>query len=131
MPASARVLVVDDDDLVRDILARVLDVGELSVCTADDGESALDLIREEPPDAVVLDVGLPGMDGFEVCRRLATDPALSSIPVVLLTGYDDEVTRDQATAAGCAAFLTKPFSALELLDVLRDALNGSSTPGAR
>lgn len=118
-PGRARILVVDDDPLVREILARILDLEDLTVRVAEDGESALRDVHDQRPDAIVLDVGLPGIDGFEVCARLRADAALATIPVVLLTGRDDDETREAADRAGCASYLAKPFSPLGLIETLR------------
>lgn len=123
----ARILVVDDDPLVRDILVRILDLEDLAVRVAEDGEHAVRDASELRPDAIVLDLGLPDIDGFEVCSRLRADPALASIPVVLLTGHDDDETRRAAELAGCACYLTKPFSPLALIETLRGLVAGLGT----
>lgn len=123
-PGRARILVVDDDPLVREILARILDLEDLTVRVAADGESAVRDVHEQRPDAIVLDLGLPGIDGFEVCARLRADAELATIPVVLLTGHDDDATREAADRAGCACYLVKPFSPLALIETLRGLVAG-------
>ena len=115
---KARVLVVDDDPLTLEILATILDLEEFTVLTAADGESALAILADTPVDAVVLDVMMPGIDGYETCRRIKADPATADLPVVLLTARDRAVDRRRGEDAGCDAYLTKPFSPLQLIELL-------------
>lgn len=116
---GAQVLLVDDDELLLDVLATVLDLEEFDVRRASDGQQALDAIDEQRPSLVVCDAVMPGIDGFEVCRRIKQDPRTASLPVVLLTARAGEADRQAGRDAGCDAYLTKPFSALELLEILR------------
>jgi len=120
----AEILVVDDDPLVREILSRVLDLEDLTVRLAGSGERAVREAREQPPDAIVLGVELPDINGFEVCARLRAEAELSGIPVVLLADNDDDETREAAERAGCAGYLAKPFSPLMLIDTLRALVAG-------
>ena len=113
-----RVLIVDDDSLILEVLRAILDLEEFDVLTAPDGETALRLVNEGAPDVVVCDVMMPGMDGYEVCRTLKNDPLTASIPVVLLTARDLEDDHLRGLDAGCDAYLTKPFSPLELIEEL-------------
>jgi two-component system, cell cycle response regulator len=115
-----RVLVIDDDRLILEVLETVLDLEEFDVVTADDGESGLDRLREHRPDVVVCDVMMPGLDGLEVCRRIKTDPETVDVPVVLLTARDRPEDRAAGEAAGCDAYVIKPFSPLHLIDVIGD-----------
>ncbi len=115
---TRRVLVVDDDELTREILRTILDLEEFDVVTAPDGDIALDVVSRERPDVVVLDVMMPGMDGFEVCRTIKADPLTAATPVVLLTALDREEDRNAGKEAGADAFLTKPFSPLALIETL-------------
>jgi CheY-like chemotaxis protein len=112
------VLVVDDDPLILEVLQTVLDLEEFRVTTATDGASALERLAEARPDVVVCDVMMPGMDGLEVCRRIKADPATAAVPVVLLTARDRSEDRAEGEAAGCDAYLTKPFSPLHLIEVI-------------
>ncbi len=120
----AEILVVDDDPLVREILSRVLDLEDLTVRLAGSGERAVREAREQPPDAIVLGVELPDINGFEVCARLRAEAELSGIPVVLLADNDDDETREATERAGCAGYLAKPFSPLMLIDTLRALVAG-------
>ena len=113
-----RVLIVDDDSLILEVLRAILDLEEFDVLTAPDGETALRLVNEGAPDVVVCDVMMPGMDGYEVCRTIKNDPLTASIPVVLLTARDLEDDHLRGRDAGCDAYLTKPFSPLELIEEL-------------
>ncbi len=104
-----RILLVDDQPenllIVRDFL-----VDEYDVLTASDGEQALALARKEPVDLVLLDVVMPGLDGFEVCRRLKADPVTQHVPVLFLTSLDRVDEETQGFALGAADFIHKPFS---------------------
>jgi CheY-like chemotaxis protein len=114
------VLVVDDDPLILEVLQTVLDLEEFEVTTVRDGETALAALAEHRPDVVVCDVMMPGIDGLEVCRRIKQDPETRDLPVVLLTARDRAEDRAAGEAAGCDAYLIKPFSPLHLIDVIGD-----------
>jgi len=120
-PAAPTVLVVEDDAANRVLLTRLLDRAGYRPVTANDGPSGLAAAFELAPDLVLLDIGLPGMDGLEICRRLRADPRTVALPVVLLTG---RTTVDDVVAgldAGADDFLAKPFHEAELLARLRSA----------
>ncbi len=115
--SRAVVLVVDDDDSIRGVVRTVLEADSFEVVEAADGQAALmliDAINGRGPDVVVLDVMMPGIDGIEVCRRIDHD----RMKVVMLSARDDADSRQQAKEAGADGYLTKPFSAIELLDAL-------------
>lgn len=114
-----RVLLVDDDPLLLEVLTTVLDLEEFEVLAASDGATALELAAKEDVDVVVCDVRMPGTDGIEVCRRIKDAPSTQDLPVILLTARDTPEGREAGQAAGCDAYVTKPFSPLELLDILR------------
>lgn len=113
---SEHILVVEDDRRIRDMLRRGLIFEGYSVDVAEDGESALSTVRDQVPDAVILDLMLPGMDGIEVCRRLrsATD-----IPILMLTARDAVPDRIMGLDAGADDYMVKPFAFDELLARLR------------
>ena len=111
-----RILIVEDDRRIRDMLRRGLIFEGYEVNTADDGEEALRLARESMPDAVILDLMLPGIDGLEVCRRLRT---VSDIPIVMLTARDAVADRVTGLDAGADDYIVKPFAFDELLARLR------------
>ncbi len=120
-PAAPTVLVVEDDAANRVLLTKLLERAGYRPVTAEDGPSGLAAAFQLAPDVVLLDVGLPGMDGLEICRRLRADPRTVALPVVLLTGrtsVDDVVA---GLDAGADDFLAKPFNEAELLARLRSA----------
>ena len=115
-PAAPRacVLVVDDDRQSRDLLARILTREAFDVETAKDGETALMAVEVKLPDLILLDVHLPGVNGFDVCRRLKQSQATQLVPVVLITGLGDRDHRLRGIDAGADDFLAKPFDPTEL-----------------
>jgi two-component system, OmpR family, alkaline phosphatase synthesis response regulator PhoP len=113
-----RVLVVEDDDVTREVLVTILDLEEFDVVSASDGRSALGLVESTRPDIVLLDVMMPEMDGITVCRQIKDDPATTDIAVVLLTAKDDPTDREAGERAGCDLYLTKPFSPRKLIEHL-------------
>jgi len=116
---SARVLVVDDVAPNIRILEAKLSTEYYTVLTATNGREALEVTARENPDIVLLDVMMPEMDGFEVCRRLKSDPAVSHIPVVMVTALSDMSDRIQGLEAGADDFLTKPVNDLALFSRVR------------
>jgi cyclic di-GMP phosphodiesterase len=116
---NQRILVVDDARENRTLLERLFTGHGYIVETAQDGESALECIARAAPDIVLLDVQMPGPDGFEVCRRLKNDPATRLIPIVLITGLSDGRSRLEGINAGADDFVNKPFDAEELLARIR------------
>lgn len=115
---SRLVLVVDDDDLVRRVVRAVLEVDDLEVVEATDGEAALSLATEAHPAVVLLNLALPGIDGVEVCRRLDH----RSVKVVVLTAGDAPDLERECREAGAVAFVTKPFASGELVDLVEALL---------
>ncbi|HEX3791352.1 MAG TPA: response regulator transcription factor [Pseudonocardiaceae bacterium] len=120
-----RVLVVDDDMNVRDVVRRYLEHGGYQVSLAGDGETALTLVEDMPPDLVVLDLMLPGIDGLEVCRQLRDR---SSVPVVMLTALGEEEDRIAGLSIGADDYVTKPFSPRELVLRVGSVLRRSGGP---
>ena len=122
--ASRRILVVDDSVDSAESLAKVLRVLGHVVHTAYDGQSALEAARLNAPDIVMLDIGMPRMDGFEVARRMRNDPALKDVFLVALTGYGQDEDRRQSQKSGFNAHFVKPV----LLDHLRGVLENAPAP---
>lgn len=116
------VLVVDDDPSVRKTLARLLERQGFEVLTTGGGAAALELVRSEAPDLVLLDVVMPGMGGLEVCRRLKGDPETRLIPVVLVTGLEGRSDRLAGIEAGADDFLSKPVDPAEMVARIRSLL---------
>lgn len=112
---TARVLVVDDIEANVKLLEARLTVEYFETLTARSGEEALQICANEGPDVVLLDVMMPGMDGFEVCRRLKADPKTQHIPVIMVTALDQPADRVQGLEAGADDFLTKPVDDIALI----------------
>jgi two-component system response regulator MprA len=123
-----RVLVVDDDRAVREALRRVLTLAGYEVQTAQDGEQALELVVQAVPDAVVLDVGMPEMDGLEVCRRLRR--LGSRVPILMLTARDAVSDRIDGLDVGADDYMVKPFDVGELKARIRALLRRAGPEGA-
>ena len=119
-----RILVVDDDAAVRDSLVRTLRFEGYQVDTAHDGQQALEAVAAEEPDAMILDVSMPRMDGLEACRRLRADGVV--LPVLMLTARDSVGDRVAGLDAGADDYLVKPFALQELLARLRALLRRSA-----
>jgi two-component system cell cycle response regulator len=117
---SARVLVVDDIETNRRVLEAKLAAEYYQVMLASDGAQALDLARSEHPDIVLLDVMMPGLDGYEVCRRLKEDEATRHIPVLMVTALDERESRLKALEHGADDYLTKPVNDMQLMARLRN-----------
>src|SRR6266851_7569925 len=112
---SARILVVDDNPLNLRLLVDMLASEHYLVSTATDGFQALAKIEAEKPDVILLDVMMPGLDGFETCRRIKADPATADIPVIMVTALSDVDDLVRGFEAGADDFVTKPFNGLELM----------------
>jgi len=120
-----RVMVVDDDNPTRMMATEFLTQSGFDVVDFEDGESALQNLHHQPPDLIVLDVEMPGLDGFEVCRRLRSEPEFEKIPVLMLTGLDDNGSIEVAFEAGATDFSSKPINWSLLCHRLRYMLRAS------
>jgi len=114
MGEDADILVVDDDAMVARTIERTLRAGGFRVQVANSGVEALRIAHRKPPALMVLDVMMPGMDGFEVCRHVRIDPLLRDLPVLFLTARSKEEDRIEGLRAGADDYLTKPFNLDEL-----------------
>ena len=115
---APRILVVEDDPDNRRIVVKVLAVDGYATLEAADGESAVALARREHPDAILMDLAMPGVDGWEAARRLKADPATADIPIVALTAFALRGDEDRAREAGCDAYLSKPCRPQAIRDVV-------------
>jgi DNA-binding response OmpR family regulator len=111
-----RVLLADDDPALRRLIGTTLGTVDFELLQAVDGEEALRISREHRPQLVLLDVNMPKMDGFEVCRRLKAEPETAGIKVVILTARGAEVDRAQGREVGADDYFIKPFSPVQLLN---------------
>ena len=116
---TARILIIEDDEAILRFLRRGLAYEGYQVDTATDGHMGLSLARDNPPDLVVLDLMLPGIDGFEVCRRLRTG---GPVPIMILTAKDSVTDRVQGLDMGADDYMVKPFNLDELLARIRALL---------
>jgi DNA-binding response OmpR family regulator len=120
--ASKRVLVVDDESSIR-MLCRVnLAASGIEVLEADNGCDGVELVRREQPDLVLLDVMMPGLDGWEVAQRLAADPKTSRIPIVFLTARAGEEDRRLGEELGGVGYVVKPFDPVQIGNLVEEVL---------
>jgi CheY-like chemotaxis protein len=113
-----RVLVVDDDPTILRLLQVNLEMEGHEVLTAGDGHEALERLREGAPEVVLLDVMMPGLDGWQVCERIRADPDLATTPVVILSARAQQSDLERGAQAGADAYITKPFDPLELVELV-------------
>jgi CheY-like chemotaxis protein len=118
----ATIMVVEDNDLSRDALSRRLARRGYRIVVAVDGAQAIDLARDERPDVILMDLGLPRVDGWEATRRLKADPATRRIPVIVLSAHATTSDRDKAVEAGGDEFDTKPVRFQPLVDKIEALL---------
>jgi len=117
---TKRILIVEDQEDNRAILRAVLSRAGYDLIEAFNGEDAVRLAQNEQPDLILMDIQLPGIDGFEATRRIKAIIDLKSIPIIAVTSYALSGDEAQARAAGCDAFVAKPFSPRELLARVRE-----------
>lgn len=112
---SARILIVEDNEMNRDMLSRRLQRRGYEISIAIDGHQGLDVVGSVRPDLVLLDLSLPGIDGWEVTRRLKSEPRTTHIPIIALTAHAMTGDKEKALAAGCDDYDTKPVEFDRLL----------------
>lgn len=123
----SKVLIVEDNEMNRDMLSRRLIRKGYQILLAVDGGEGLAMARSEMPDLILMDMSLPVLDGWEATRQLKGDAATSSIPVIALTAYAMSGDREKALAAGCDDYDTKPIELLRLLGKIEALLNEPAT----
>jgi CheY-like chemotaxis protein len=116
------ILVVEDNPVNMRLVRLILRTHGYSVCQATTGPEALHLLETERPDLILLDMQLPGMDGFTLAARLKSDPATSAIPLVAVTALAMKGDGDRVMAAGCDAYLPKPIDDTELIEVIEQCM---------
>nr|HID58085.1 response regulator [Desulfobacterales bacterium] len=123
---AKKVLIVDDEVHIRSLLEQTLEELEddygVELLRASNGEEGLQLIREEQPQVVFLDIMMPTMSGYEVCRTAKADPDLKDVNIILLTAKGQEVDKRQGFEAGALRYMTKPFDPDEVLAVAKELL---------
>ncbi|MCC6682520.1 MAG: response regulator [Phycisphaeraceae bacterium] len=130
MSATGNVLLIEDEKAIALALRARLDASGYHTETASDAMTGLALADQQPPDAILLDVRLPDLDGFETCRRLKANRRLCHVPVIFLSASVQDEARRLAGELGAAAYLSKPYQAAELLATLSEAMRPGS-PGGR
>jgi two-component system cell cycle response regulator DivK len=120
---SKRILVIEDQEDNRQILRDLLTSADFEVIEAADGEAGLAAAAVHRPDLILMDIQLPMLDGYEVTRRIKADPALRAIPIIAVTSYALGGDADRARAAGCDAYISKPYSPRQLLAKVREHLS--------
>lgn len=126
----AKILLVEDNEMNRDMLGRRLEKRGYQVAIAADGPTGLALARSGSPDLILMDMSLPGIDGWEASRQLKADPATSPIPIIALTAHAMAEDREKALAAGCNEYETKPVELTSLLAKIEALLPKSGKPAA-
>lgn len=122
---SKKILVVEDQEDNRQILRDLLASAGFVMVEAENGEAGVKAAATEKPDLILMDIQLPVMDGYEATRRIKADPALKSIPVIVVTSYALSGDEEKARAAGCEGYVTKPYSPRQLLAKVREYLPSS------
>ena len=120
---SKRILVIEDQEDNRQILRDLLTSADFEVIEAVDGEAGLAAAATHRPDLILMDIQLPVLDGYEATRRLKADAALRAIPVIAVTSHSLSGDADKARAAGCDAYISKPYSPRQLLAKVREYLS--------
>jgi len=115
----ALVLIVDDSPTEQHVIARLLEKNGFETVVANDGEEAISIAEQSRPDLILMDVVMPGMNGFQATRQLAKNPLTSGIPVVMVTSKDQESDKAWGLRQGAVDYLMKPFNDTELLDAVR------------
>lgn len=116
---SRIILVVEDQPEIRKLICMTMDYDDFEVHEADNGDTGLKMVRALRPGIVLLDVMMPGqLDGIQVCERIRADPEIAHIPVVMLTARSQQTDLEAGRRAGCNAYLTKPFSPLQLIETV-------------
>jgi len=123
MTDTPRILIVDDEPMIRDLLAQALSMMGQSVETCSSGRKAIETFTEQPFDLVMLDVGLPDMDGFETMAAIQAQSPQT--PVILISGDAADQSRDKALAKGACAYVVKPIRLEDLAETIREALNNN------
>lgn len=119
---AKKILIVDDEKDIRELIERILARREYRILTASNGIEALNKIYNESPDLVILDVMMPEMNGFEVCKKVRTDPLYKNLPIIMLTVRKSDQDQISGLNTGCDEYITKPFYPKELVLRVRKLL---------
>lgn len=119
---TKRILVVEDNEENRQILRDLLGHAGYKFVEAWDGEAAVAMASTDKPDLILMDIGLPGIDGYEATRRIRSDPSSGSVPIIAVTAHSLVGDEAKALEAGCDAYVAKPYSPRQLLKKIREFL---------
>jgi CheY-like chemotaxis protein len=119
---STRILVVDDSPTIRKVVSHLLDANGYETLTADNGEDAIQKLRDEKVDIVLTDFVMPRMNGYQFCREVRSDPELQNLPIVLMSAKGDKIRGQFVQQTGAMDAITKPFDPLALVAVIENAL---------
>jgi two-component system, OmpR family, alkaline phosphatase synthesis response regulator PhoP len=119
---AKKILAVDDEQDILSMLKMRLEASGYEIITASDGNTAYNTAKAEIPDLIILDLMLPGMDGYQVCRLLKFDEKYKQIPIIMLTAKGQQEDKDWGAKAGADCYMTKPFEAKELLNKIKEFL---------
>jgi len=118
------ILVVEDNELNMKLVRGLIKIGKYRMLEATDAESGIQIIREQRPDLVLMDIQLPGMDGLSATKIITEDPSIKDIPIVALTSYAMQGDEEKALAAGCTGYIAKPIETRKFLNTISQYLNG-------
>ena len=121
----ARILIVEDNEMNRDMLSRRLERRGFEVSIAEDGQAGIELTKSLMPDLVLMDMSLPVIDGWEATRALRADPATAAVPIIALTAHAMPGDEEKALEAGCNDYDTKPIELARLLEKINNCLSNS------
>ena len=117
-----KILVADDDSDMRELVSHILQLKNYQVVSVATADEARQQAIKEPPDLIVMDIGMPDMDGLTAIWKLRETKTLAEIPIVILSAFDSYDLRAEAASAGCQAYITKPFEVSDFLSVIERAL---------
>ena len=121
-----KVLIVEDEENILDILLEIFsDFRDCIILCARDGEEALRILRQDNPDILILDIQIPKINGYEICKIVKSDSAMSHIKVLMLSGMAQSYARRESLEAGADAYITKPFRSIILVDKVEELLKGN------
>ena len=120
---SEKIMIVDDDPSIVRLIQYFLERESYEIIIAGNGLQALKKAETEKPDLIMLDLMLPGVDGFEVCHRLRANPKTEDMPILMLSAKGDDTDKNEATKVGASAYFTKPFTGPVLIEQVQELLN--------
>jgi CheY-like chemotaxis protein len=123
---TKKILIVEDEvDILRLLSTILSSFGDYGIFCASDGQEALRIAREESPDIIILDIQLPGMNGYDVCKLIRSDPAISDIKVLMLSGMTQDSDWQKAQEVGADGYIAKPFSSIALVEKVEKLLRSN------